>query len=160
MTNRTQKTQYDCAATGQMHYRTFDGKILKFVGGKCEYILTTDCLADKTVPYCDLSKSNFMVKVRNTRCINSYEAHTCKDVHVEMKVPDGRKAIITLMQEHVKVELGDFKVTFSKGSYPQPLTPVIDGLEIFKVGIVTIKVYCFYSLKGHDFHNFVYSVFR
>lgn len=133
MPGKTSKPQYDCAATGQMQYRTFDGKMFSFNGGKCEYILMSDCMRDKSSNRCDLSKASFNVKVKNERCVNSYEAVTCKRVKIEMKVPDGRKAYIEMLQGEIKVELGSYKVEFSKGSYPEPKTAVVDGLEIFKV---------------------------
>lgn len=43
--NTTAKPQYDCAATGQMQYRTFDGKQYSFNGGKCEYVMVSNCSA-------------------------------------------------------------------------------------------------------------------
>ena len=125
--------QYDCTAFGQMHYRTFDGKLFKFCGGKCQYILMTDCHVDKSSPLCHLDKANIVVRVKNTRCINSYEAYMCKEVTIEMKVPDGRIAEIVMMQQEVKVTLGASSFTFKNGNYPQPRTAVINGLEVFKV---------------------------
>ena len=50
-----------------------------------------------------------------------------------MRVGEGRTAEIVMMQSEVRAKLGDFKVTFDKGSYPQPRTSVIQGIEIFKV---------------------------
>lgn len=115
-----------------MHYKTFDGKIMKFVGGKCEYIMMSDCKSNKAA-HCNLSNSKFMVKVRNTRCINSFEAHTCKSVHVTMKMLDGSDASIIMLQKNVTVQVGTKKLFFSKGTYLQPKKHAIEGLEIFKV---------------------------
>ena len=129
------KPQYDCAAFGQMHYRTFDGKLFKFQGGKCEYILMSDCRHDTSKPFCDIEVANINVRVRNTRCKDSYEAFMCKEVTIDLKLPDG-KAEIIMMQEKVIAKLNDALVhTFTKGNYPQPLTPVdgMDGVQIFKV---------------------------
>lgn len=86
MEGRPAKPQYDCAATGQMHYRTFDGKVYNFYGGKCEYVLMTDCLGTAADPYCKLEHADFNVFVKNTRCKHSYEAYMCKQVRIQMKV--------------------------------------------------------------------------
>lgn len=129
------KPQYDCAAFGQMHYRTFDGKLFKLQGGKCEYILMSDCRHDTTKPFCDINVANINVRVRNTRCENSYEAFMCKEVTIDLKLPGG-KAEIVMMQQKVTAKLNDVVMhTFKKGGYPQPLTPVdrMDGVQIFKV---------------------------
>ena len=118
-----------------MQYRTFDGRMFAFDGGKCEYVLMSDCLrADSS--RCDLTKADFNVKVRNTRCINSYEAVTCKEVKIEVRAGDGRMAKISMLQGEVKVQLGSYKVSFTKGSYLQPGAQVISGLEIFKVILI------------------------
>ena len=47
---------------------------------------------------------------------------------------DGRRAEIIMMQSEVKVKVGKYKVVFDKGSYPEPRTDVVAGIEVFKVG--------------------------
>ena len=56
----------------------------------------------------------------------------CKQVSIEMKTPEGTVEI-TLMQEQVTVKRGLTSMTFEKGSYPQPQTAVMNGVEVFKV---------------------------
>ena len=127
------KPQYDCAAFGQMHYRTFDGKMYKFDGGKCQYIMMSDCKQHGNNQFCDLLQANFNVRIRNTRCVDSYEQYMCKEVTVELRMFDGSMAEIVMLQENVVVNHLDTKLSFRKGNYPQPRTNVIDGVEIFKV---------------------------
>lgn len=130
--NESAKPQYDCGAWGQMHYRTFDGRMFKFDGGQCEYLLMSDCRSDPNKDYCDINAANINVKIRNKRCQNSYEAYMCKQVSIEMKTPEGTVEI-TLMQEQVTVKRGITSLTFEKGTYPQPQTAVMNGVEVFKV---------------------------
>ena len=135
-----------------MQYRTFDGKMFSFEGGKCEYLLMSDCRHDKSVGHCDLSKANFNVKVKNTRCIDSYEAIICKQVKIEMRVPDGGMAEIEILQQKVKVTFGGSTLIFEKGSYPQPKTEVIEGLEVFKVNLIIIALLIFFDIYNHYFY--------
>ena len=129
------KPQYDCAAYGQMHYRTFDGKIFKFSGGLCPYILLTDCRKDRSGGFCDLANANINVRARNLRCTDTYDAYMCKEVTVDVRLNSGEMVEIILMQNKVKwkTQSGSQSGEFDKGSYPQPRTAVIDGIEIFKV---------------------------
>ena len=116
-----------------MHYRTFDGRMYKFDGGMCEYLLMSDCRQDASKDFCDINAANINVKVQNKRCQNSYEAYMCKEVSIDLKTPDG-KVEITMMQETVTLKVeGMPSKTFEKGSYPQPQTAVTNGVEIFKV---------------------------
>ena len=74
-------------------------------------------------------------------------------VSIEMRVGEGRTAEIVMMQSEVRAKLGDFKVTFDKGSYPQPRTSVIQGIEIFKVKYQT-------TLKHDVYIEFIKSNLR
>ncbi|XP_065679163.1 mucin-2 isoform X2 [Hydra vulgaris] len=153
------KPQYDCAAFGQMHYRTFDGKMYKFDGGKCQYIMMSDCKKNGQSQFCDLLQANFNVRVRNTRCIDSYEQYMCKEVTIEMRMTDGSMAEIVLLQENVDVYHHETKLSFKKGNYPQPLKNVIDGLEIFKSGLfIIVRAYKLDYTVKYDQHNRVYVI--
>ncbi|XP_065655006.1 mucin-2 isoform X5 [Hydra vulgaris] len=153
------KPQYDCAAFGQMHYRTFDGKMYKFDGGKCQYIMMSDCKKNGPSQFCDLLQANFNVRVRNTKCIDSYEQYMCKEVTIEMRMNDGSMAEIVLLQENVDVYHHEKKLSFKKGNYPQPLKNVIDGLEIFKSGLfIIVRAYQLDYTVKYDQHNRVYVI--
>ena len=121
------KPQYDCAAYGQLHYRTFDGRLFKFDGHMCEYVLMTDCHS-ASGSMCDMSKANINIKVKNVRCVNSYEQYMCKEVKIETKT-----ATVILQQKMAKVKVGGVEKVFTKGNYPQPKVDVGGGFEIFKV---------------------------
>lgn len=140
------KPQYDCAAFGQLHYRTFDGLTYKVDGQQCQYILMSDCRSNG--PFCDLEAANINVRVRNTRCINSFEAYMCKEVTIELRLPGG-KAEIVMLQQTVTVKFGVQTLTFNKGTYPQPRTAVLDGLEIFKVNYACIFYIFTFSFRCH-----------
>lgn len=117
-----------------MQYRTFDGKSFSFNGGKCEYVLVSNCLSNGR---CDLMKASFTVKVKNTRCVHSYEAFMCKQVSIDMLASDGTKREIVMMQSVVRVkQLGivTHVLNGDKGDYKQPRKDVVPGVEIFKVG--------------------------
>ena len=121
------KPQYDCAAYGQLHYRTFDGRLLKFNGYMCEYVLMTDCHS-ASGSMCDLSKANINIKVKNVRCENSYEQYMCKEVTIETKT-----AKVVLQQKMAKLSVNGVEKVFVKGNYSQPRVDVGGGFEIFKV---------------------------
>ena len=141
------KPQYDCAAFGQLHYRTFDGKAFKIDGGLCPYILLTDCRKDGASRFCDLTQSNINVRARNLRCVGSIEAYMCKEISIDVRLPNGEMAEIVLMQNKVKLTTdGGVKKHFDKGTYPQPRTAVVDGIEIFKVNKCD-KFLCSFSFK-------------
>ena len=121
------KPQYDCAAYGQLHYRTFDGKSYKFDGQKCEYVLMTDCHSNSKAT-CDLSKANINVYVKNVQCENSYEQYMCKEVTIKTK-----SATVVLQQKLAKLTVNGVTKYFTKGNYSQPKVDVGGGFEIFKV---------------------------
>jgi len=131
-----------------MHYRTFDGRLFKFDGGMCEYLLMSDCRHDQSKGYCDINAANINVKIQNRRCQNSFEAYMCKEVSIDLKTPDGNVEI-SMMQETVTVKLnGMLTKTYEKGTYPQPQTAVMNGVEVFKVcycirHILRIFSHCF-----------------
>ena len=129
------KPQYDCAAFGQLHYRTFDGRLFKFDGEMCEYVLMTDCHHDVSNAMCDMSKANINIKVKNVRCLNSYEQYMCKEVTIQVKQADGTMATVVLKQKEATLTVGTVEKVFKQGNYPQPRTPVGGGFEIFKVCI-------------------------
>lgn len=131
------KPQYDCAAYGQLHYRTFDGRLYKFNGFMCEYVLLTDC--HKTSGgMCDMTKANINIKVKNVRCENSYEQYMCKEVKIETKT-----ATAILQQKMAKLTVNGVEKVFMPGNYSQPLVDVGGGFEIFKVHIYHLNK-CFF----------------
>ena len=54
-----------------------------------------------------------------------------------MAAANGRKAEVVMMQSEVRVKVGKYKMTFDKGSYPEPRTDVVAGIEVFKVKFFT-----------------------
>ena len=130
------KPQYDCAATGQLNYRTFDGKVMEFSGKQCRYLMMSDCLQGGDSTKCEPEdpNTNINVYVKNERCKHSFEAYMCKKVFINLKVEDGRKVDVELLQHVVDIkEKGKTIKTFVKGNYSQPKVAVLDGLEVFKV---------------------------
>ena len=131
MANVDAKPQYDCAAFGQLHYRTFDGRLFKFDGQMCEYVLMTDCHSDASNAMCDMTKANINVKVKNVRCENSYDQYMCKEVTIQTKTT---KVVLKQKEAHLTFS-GQTKV-YKEGNYPQPRTRAGGGFEIFKVSFV------------------------
>ncbi len=127
------KPQYDCGAFGQLHYRTFDGRLFKFDGQMCEYVLMSDCHADTTNKMCDMEKANINIKVKNVRCVDSYEQYMCKEVTIQVKQSDGTMATVVLKQKEARLTYGSTSKVFKQGNYPQPRTDAGGGFEIFKV---------------------------
>ena len=57
----------------------------------------------------------------------------CVQVSIDLKLGGGETAEVVMMQSKVNIQVGSFNVKFDKGSYPQPKSSVIDGVEVFKV---------------------------
>ena len=120
----------------------------------CEYVLMSDCLVGASAgATCDLTKANINVKVKNSKCVNSYEQHMCKEVKIEVKTPRGKQAVVKLMQKEATVTYDGNTQTFKKGNYPQPRTPVVEGVELFKVRSALLEsilcsVECLYQTLG------------
>eukprot|EP00795_Rhopilema_esculentum_P013727 gene13727-4647_t len=151
--NTEAKPQYDCAAFGELHYRTFDGKMFKFDGQMVEYVLLTDCFIAPG-KMCDMSKAAINIRVKNVRCEQSYDQYMCKQVTVETKTG---KAI--MRQKEVKLTVDGTTKTFTEGSYPQPLTNVGGGFEVFKLGVfIVVRVYSLGYTVKFDQSSRVYVV--
>ncbi len=93
----------------------------------------TDCHHDPSNSLCDMDKARINVKVKNVRCVDSYEQYMCKEVTVQVKQPDGTMATVVLKQKEATLTYSGGSKVFKNGNYPQPNTDAGGGFEVFKV---------------------------
>jgi integrin beta 3 len=75
---------HTCSATGDPHYKTFDGKKYDFMG-LCEYVLSKDL------------DNNFLVLTKNERCYGPYSCVSSVTVSVKgMKIEISRGGQFTV----------------------------------------------------------------
>lgn len=119
--------EYECAAFGQDHYRTFDGKWIAFRGSvSCQYELML------------IQNTRNKVTVSNELCKDSFELLMCKKVVIE--TDEGK---VELSQKDIKVIVNDVSRDYFPGDYPQPCGySTLKNVEIFSKGLfVVVRVF-------------------
>ena len=113
---------YECAATGQDQYKTFDGKHFR----------------DHRLPGCEvdlmlIKNTSHNVRVSNVRCKDSIELLMCKKVVVTTKY--GK---VELLQKDITITLKGTPNVIGPGNYPEPcVLSSLPHTEIFSVGLFT-----------------------
>lgn len=115
-------TKAECQATGQDHYRKFNGDWVNFRSKQsCGYTMMK------------IKATMHQIKVSNEYCKESFELLICKKVVITTDYGQ-----IELLQKDIKITKGGNTTEIGPGEYPQPCE--YNGLpytEIFSEGVFT-----------------------
>ena len=116
---------YECAATGQDHYKTFDARSIIFHTNTagCEYTLM------------EIKGTKHHVKVSNQECGVSFELLMCKKVVITTEY-----GTVELFQKYITItDLVGKTTVIPPGMYPEPCHySILKYTEIFSEGLYTI----------------------
>jgi hypothetical protein len=122
--NVNPEPNYECAAWGQDHYKTFDGRMFNFDGERCEYIM--------------MQHEDVVVTIANKRCEHTFDMYMCKEVKILLPKENLR---ITLFQKTYKLENTNTNEVVHS-DYDNPCHDIYGGVMMEYKGLfVILKLY-------------------